>query len=592
MTRMARTLARLVGLVAPSLFSASTALVALAALAASTALAAPTAPVPPALPTAVAVSALPRVTSTVPTAPTAAASSAFLDGARLVAAERLGAPSVDAQGRRLTRVRLRYDASFAHADAFAHDAGVAPFASTGDLRAPRTVDALVDHTAIVQISPGAEAAVEAAGVRLVRPLMPALGLWLAESADADHDADGLALAVRLQAEVARGVEQAVPNLYLRVRPAAEPFTPNDPMLPDQWYLNKLRMPETWGLHRGDPDTRVVIVDTGCDLGHPDLVAKLDTSLDVVSPTGDGSYAASDSGAGHGTACAGIVAAATDNDEGIAGVCPDCRLSCVRLLADFELPVSAAVEAFDFALRTDAAVVSNSWGYDKGLPVPQVVADAVDKVFRDGRGGKGALVIFAAGNDSREIEPQEIQALPSVFAIGAVNHWGDKTTFTNFGAAVSLVAPAGTVTTDIRGGGGYSSGNYTDLFGGTSSACPVVAGVAALLASAAPELTAEHFYDLMIRTASPADLAVPDENGHDPVYGYGVINPLTALTTALAERPPPEPEPPSPPDDKPKADAADEGGCAFAPAPARSIGGLGFSVAALAVAAYAGRRRRR
>src|SRR5690606_25132431 len=115
----------------------------------------------------------------------------------------------------------------------------------------------------------------------------------------------------------------------------------------------------------------------------------------------------------GTACAGIAAATTNNAEGIAGACPECRLRCVRMLQEAPTPISANIEAFQFAFDVGAAIVSNSWGFADPIDVPQPLADAIDNVYRNGRGGKGALVLFAAGNDDREIGPGELQSLPSV-----------------------------------------------------------------------------------------------------------------------------------------------------------------------------------
>ena len=108
----------------------------------------------------------------------------------------------------------------------------------------------------------------------------------------------------------------------------------------------------------------------------------------------------------------------------------------------------------------------------------------------------------------------------------------KTPFTNSGSSVDLVAPTGTLTTDLSGAVGDDPGDYTSLFGGTSSACPVAAGIAALLVSAAPERTSAELYDLLIETARVAPYATPDVNGHDLVFGYGIIDPVKALKKAM------------------------------------------------------------
>jgi serine protease len=396
----------------------------------------------------------------------------------------------------------------------------------------RSVAAEVDATAIVRLAPGAhlsaddEATLAVAGVRPLRALMPSAGLWLVEDVEGG---DGVDVAAR--------VHDATPNLWLRRRAKADPHTPTDPRWGGQWYFQNLGMPEAWGITLGTDTTTIVVVDTGCDLEHPDLVAKLDPGRDVVDGDDDPSFDPGDAGASHGTACAGLVGADTDNDEGIAGGCPACRVRCVRLLSEsVPVPLSADVEAFQFALEVDAAVVSNSWGFVEPTPAPAALAAAIDEVATQGRGGLGAIVVFAAGNDDRELGDDEIEALPGVLCVGAVNNFDDSTPFTNRGASVDLVAPTGTLTTDIRGAAGSDETDYTGNFGGTSSACPVVAGIAGLLVSAAPERTAAELVDILMTTTRPAPYAQPDGEGHDPIYGFGVVDPVAALEAAMTPGP--------------------------------------------------------
>lgn len=469
-----------------------------------------------------------------------------------------------------------------------------------------TVEALVGSGAIIRsegLSDGELAEhLAAEGVRPVRPLMPSIGLWLVE--DAPGEEDGLAVAGRLAPRLIRrgtgerGITQAIPDLYLR-RKLHGAFTPDDPRFPGQWYFANLQMEEAWGLTQGDPKTTIVVIDSGCDLGHPDLSGKMDPGKDVLAGDNDPSFTPGIADNSHGTACAGLVAASTNNAEGIAGGCPECRIRCVKLLdGETMVPISADVDAFNFALETGAAVVSNSWGFSDAIPVPQAIEDAINNVFDTGRGGLGALVLFAAGNDDREIENNELQAVRGVLGIGAINNLDSETSFTNYGDAVDLVAPTGTLTADIAGADGYHGTEYTSNFGGTSSACPVAAGVAALVVSAAPTKTSAELYDVLIKTAKPAPYAVPDANGHDPVFGYGIIDPVNALKDVLGivEEVPdagPDAGPPPPP-----ASGGDdeEAGCACA-APGSSAGSGAGALAslaslALATAIAASRRRRR
>jgi serine protease len=504
---------------------------------------------------------LPTLATAEPLAPRA---QHYEDAGRMVAVERIGAPRLDQKSRLLTDIRLTFDAK-------------------------RSVEGAVDTTALVQIEGDGDAEVEARGGRLVRELMPSLGIWLVEDTTGG---DGVDLAARLRAGDAseRGIVHALPNLYLRVKSFAD-FVPNDPEYPAEWYFHNLGMEEAWGLSQGDANTSIVVIDTGCDLEHPDLAAKFQEGIDVADEDDDPSYEADEEGAAHGTECAGIVGAVTNNEIGIAGGCPDCPIHCVRMLNGELLPISANVAAFQFALDVDAAVVSNSWGFAEPSPVPSMLANAIANVAENGRGGRGAIVLFAAGNDDREIGDDELQAAEGVVNVGAINNFDDKTPFTNFGSSLDIVAPTGTVTTDISGPDGNQPGDYTSTFGGTSSACPVVAGVAALIVAATPEKSGAEISQLLIDTTRAAPYAVPDANGHDPVFGFGIVDPPQALKVALglSSGEGGGSAGGGPPSGGGSADGDESGdGCGCVVAPSSSPSGL----ALLALAALAlGRRKR-
>ena len=397
--------------------------------------------------------------------------------------------------------------------------------------------ARVGRGVLVTLADGADprASLAPLGLTPLRPLGGAGAPWLAESTDAGED--GLSAVARAQATLRPGgpVLRLAPDLAFPARTtAALGELPDDPRYGGQWYLERIGIEAAWALEAGGPETTVVVLDNGCDLDHPDLSDKLDPGRDTVEGDDDPSYAPGAPGNEHGTACAGIVGAEAGNGIGIAGTCPGCRLRCVRILSDGEeaLPTSVTVEAFEFAREVDAAVASNSWGYAESIPVPHEVSLAITRLHTRSRGGAGTLVVFAAGNDDHEIRGFELNALAAVLTVGAVNVYDEATVFTNFGDAVDVVAPVGTVTTDISGLDGAGAGDYTDLFGGTSSACPVAAGVAALLAAAAPERKASELYEVLRQTARPAPYAQPDEGGHDPVYGRGIIDPEAALRSVL------------------------------------------------------------
>ena len=368
----------------------------------------------------------------------------------------------------------------------------------------------------------------ALGLRLRRPLMPRAGLFLVESDDADED--GLDVATRLRPK--GGLLQIVPDLALRRRAAAIAIPPSDPRYGGQWYLSRIEIEKAWALSTGDASIVVGVVDNGCDLTHPDLVDHLDEGYNAVDPTQSPTYTTQLKGNEHGTACAGIVAAVSDNGRDIAGVCPECRLRCVRLLDAGPVPVSADIDAFRFMLDNDVDVASNSWGFESAMPVPGPLKSAIETYMRDGRGGLGAVVVFAAGNDDATIGDDELQAIPGIITVGAINNFDEAAPFSNRGASVDVTAPAGTLTLDIQGADGASPTDTTNLFGGTSSSAPVVAGVAGLLLAAEPKLTREELVKAVVETARPAPFSTPDDSGHDPLYGYGIIDPTAALSRVL------------------------------------------------------------
>ncbi len=355
-----------------------------------------------------------------------------------------------------------------------------------------------------------------------QPLMRDARLWRIRLEDPERSS-GARLAALWSSDPR--VEYAVPEFHLEHRSYG--YTVDDPLAPDQWYLGTLDLAEAWAIESGDPSVSIAVVDNGCDFDHPDL--SFVGGLDLVDEDDDPSHPVGADN-GHGTACAGLAAADTNNGTGIAGACPECTMSCVRLLTDDDSPVplGADVEAFDFALRSGAAVVSNSWGFASAIPVPSPLRDAINTVFDRGRDGRGAVVVFAAGNDGRTVGDDELLSVRGVLGVGAVNQFDETTSFSNRGAAVDLVAPVGTLTTDITGPDGFDASDYTNSFGGTSSACPIAVGIAGLVVSAHPEWSSAEVVEHLLGTARPAPLAIPDAFGRDPLFGAGVIDPVAAL----------------------------------------------------------------
>ncbi|MCB9555931.1 MAG: S8 family serine peptidase [Deltaproteobacteria bacterium] len=398
--------------------------------------------------------------------------------------------------------------------------------------AGRRFSARINRWAIVQISRGANA--EALFSRLAlfdaQPLMPAANLWRVRSRSAAED--GLDIAERLAPALSADgpLLQATPDLELARQIATIP--PNDPLYGGQWYLPKINIEGAWRVTVGDSAVKVAVVDNGCDLDHADLQGNLETGYNALSPNTPPTYIPNSNGNEHGTACVGLIGAVANNKRDIAGICSGCRVRCVRLLnAGQPVAISADVAAYDYQLQAGVAVSSNSWGFVEATPVPGTLATAIETFAAKGRAGKGAVVVFAAGNDSRTVEANEMQALGSVINVGAVNLFGEAAPFSNSGKSVALTAPTGSLTLDISGAEGANSTDTTDRFGGTSAAAPVVAGVAALMLSANPQLTAAEVRQYLIETTRKVPFASPDTRGHDPLYGFGVLNAEGAVRRA-------------------------------------------------------------
>lgn len=364
------------------------------------------------------------------------------------------------------------------------------------------------------------------GIEVASRTSPRLGLFRVRAAGED----GLTLARRLAH--LPGVRAAIPDIRIPHTFHQVAIPPNDPLYGGQWFYERLDMESAWELSTGSPDVNIVVVDNGCDLTHPDLVDHLDPGRDVLDEDDDPSFEPGVLSNEHGTACAGLVAASTDNGVGVAGACPECRLRCVRLLGEDDAPLSGDVAAFEFALEVEAEIVSNSWGFTEAITVPGPLEAIIERVVDEGRGGLGGLVVFAAGNDARVIGQNELGAVRGIINVGATNNFDEATSFSNSGLSLDIVSPTGSRTADIAGADGADPGDYTSSFGGTSSAAPIVSGVVGLMIAADPEVTGEEIRAALDETATQSLFATPDERGHDLLYGWGRMEPAKALRRIL------------------------------------------------------------
>ena len=375
------------------------------------------------------------------------------------------------------------------------------------------------------------------------------------------------------------VEWVEPNFYQNWQRF---YTPNDPRFGNLWHLNNtgqsggladadVDMPEAWDINRGgSPTTVVAVIDDGVQSTHPDLniwtnpgeIAGNGVDDDLNGWIDDingwnfvfGTNQSEPVGADrHGTAVAGVAAARADNNLGVAGAAYNSQVMSIKMFDGNSVASNANIAA---ALRYAAGIkadgvgvwnagdlVNNSWG---GGAESATINNALVDGTTIGRNGIGATYLFATGNNSSGTVGQpaaQAANIPGVIAVGATTNQGVRSSYSQFGSPLDLVAPSngGTLaidTTDRTGANGYSNEDYTGTggtgFGGTSSATPLAAGIAALAIAQA---------DVVGVTIRPAELRAMMRNNTDLIggatydittgknneYGFGRINAATMLS---------------------------------------------------------------
>jgi subtilisin family serine protease/subtilisin-like proprotein convertase family protein len=393
---------------------------------------------------------------------------------------------------------------------------------------------------------------------------------------------------------------AEPNVVI---PTQLLYRPRDPEYPKQWHLHHNGGPElaagshisaeaAWDITRGVRSVVVAVADDGFDLNHPDFQGK----GKIVFPRdlkGKDFLPLAEGEEDHGTACAGV-AIAEENGIGTVGVAPGCTFMPIR--TTMVLSDQAIEEIFNWAIEKGADVISCSWGPSSTeFPLSLRQRAVINRAATKGRNGKGCVVVFAAGNSNRPINgmidergwPRNAlrgptkwlngyASHPDVIAVSACTSLNKKAVYSNWGTGISICAPSDNarpklwfeqfgnldtgptisatlpgrvVWTSDRLGPAGRSGDFTE-FGGTSSACPVIAGVAALVLSVNPNLTAREVKQILQDTADKIrddslDLQLGyrkgsyNANGHSEWFGYGKVNAFKAVKAAqqrLAQAP--------------------------------------------------------
>ncbi|WP_076260311.1 S8 family serine peptidase [Intrasporangium flavum] len=290
-------------------------------------------------------------------------------------------------------------------------------------------------------------------------------------------------------------------------------TPNDPgyTYGDQDYLKTVRLPGAWDRSKGSLGTVVAVLDSGVNGRHPDLTGRTVAGWNAVSNVGIAAGAASDD-YGHGSMVAGIIAAETNNGEGIAGVAWNARVMPVKVLnSRGQGTDSDVIEGINWAVGHGARIINLSLGGSTDNPaLHTAIRSAV---------AKGAVVVVAAGNTGDDA-PQYPAAYSEVIAVGATDNTGALTDFSTHGSWVDLAAPGWAITSTGRPD---SQGNLYYVGDGTSFSAPIVSGVVALMRAKTPSMTPAQVLARLRATARDAG-----PRGIDPYYGAGLLDATNAL----------------------------------------------------------------
>ena len=398
-----------------------------------------------------------------------------------------------------------------------------------------------------------------------------------------------ALAAIQQAQELAGVEGVLASYPEMRRPIARHFVyapePDDPYFSTentsgvvgQWHLENrdgpglragidLNVRSAWPLTRGE-GVVVAVVDDGVELAHPDFVdigvAGLHFNFNNDAPGGLPASSLQD----HGTAVAGLIVAEGNNGAGVSGVAPGAQFASWPIFDSRDFIASDLLLAKAFGYESNRIAVQNhSWGNASVNQLEPSLAEqmSVSNAATLGRNGRGVVIVRSGGNNRENggnTNDDGYPNVPYVIAVAAIREDGRAASYSNPGACLLVGAPSGDTgarmltTTDRLGNIGFnrnnSIGDLSDYafggtgFSGTSGAAPQISGVAALVISANPNLTARDVQQILLHSARQRDAADPDarENGAGFVFshnsGFGVPDAGQAVRLALnwPNRPP-------------------------------------------------------
>ncbi|MDD2983860.1 MAG: S8 family serine peptidase [Crocinitomicaceae bacterium] len=335
------------------------------------------------------------------------------------------------------------------------------------------------------------------------------------------------------------------------------MTPNDPSYGQQWYLDKIRLPEAWEINAGSEDITVAVIDGGLDWRINDLGIGNDQYQNIYLNNGEdewtnvnnpatGDSIDSDSNGFmddwkgydfgmpsnstlttnyHGTRVASIISSKSNNTYGIAGVAggwnsPGCKILGISINNINNLPdQSLLADAITYAVDQGAKVINISVGVQPAIDINT----AIDYAYEN-----GVIIVAASGNENHANAVVYPANHPKIIGVGSSNELDFKANHSNYGSLLDIVAPGeGILTIDPF--------NTIQAFNATSFASPIAAGVVALMLSENPCLKTQMIHEILKATAVKSGGYNYDWNylkpGHSKEMGYGRIDAYKAVKAA-------------------------------------------------------------
>ena len=341
-------------------------------------------------------------------------------------------------------------------------------------------------------------------------------------------------------------EAVDPGFMFNFRPN---YCSSEPLFSLQWGLSNSNGPDVnicgaWAITKGSRNVNVAVLDIGVDLVNSEFATKISNSIDIQSGSGPSivytTYVNSvPTPEPHATHVAGIIGA-LENNSLTVGVAPETDLMSIS--DDFFIKPTLSTElanGISWAWQQGADIINNSWG-DNNDPGVHMQSSALNTAISDallnGRNGLGTVVVFSSGNNST-IDPittvdYPANSNPQILAVGSIKNDGTRSTFSDYGNGLDVVAPGEDIVSTAPG-----AGNYVTL-SGTSMAAPFVSGTAALMIAVNPCLTQQQIHDAICKTAqkiTTASYSYTNTSAHplgswNAELGYGLLDAEAAVNS--------------------------------------------------------------